>query len=236
MASGAPIPFVIRGTGQAHRVRAIGTKLRMEGPLSAFPKIVIGALATTAAAWFLHGPLGLGERCAAEARAADTAPPLNIDTGGDDGFNTEEAAAGQQAPTAGQETPATAEAAAACQAEVAGIASSGTINFATGGSGLAPDSGALVDRIATALKNCSGVSVEVAGHTDAQGSASSNHALSQQRAEAVVAALVQRGVPAARLTAKGYGETKPVDPSGPENNPRNRRIEFTVTTRGATVA
>lgn len=207
----------------------------MEGPLSAFPKIVIGALATTAAAWFLHGPLGLGERCAAEARSV-TAPPLDIGTGGDDGFNTEGAAAGQQAPAAGQEAPATAEAAAACQTEVAGIAGSGTINFATGGSGLAPESGALVDRIAAALKNCSGVSVEVAGHTDAQGSAASNQALSQQRAEAVMAALVQRGVPAGRLNAKGYGETKPVDSSGPENNPRNRRIEFTVSTPGTTVA
>lgn len=195
--------------------------------MSALPKIAIGALATTAAAWFLNGPLGLGENCAVESRvSASQSAGGDLSSGGvaseagagaEDGFNTEEA-------------PATAEATAACQSNVAGVASSGTINFAVGGSGVAADSSALVDRIAAAMKDCSGVSIEVAGHTDAQGDSASNQALSQRRAESIVAELVKRGVPTQRLTARGYGETKPVDPNGPESNPRNRRIEFTVST------
>ena len=201
--------------------------------MSAFAKIATGALVTTALAWFLHGPMGLGESCAAQSRATATVPaaatPAVPGTGADDGFNVGEASAAAEAP-------ATAEAVAACQANVTGVVSSGTINFATGGSGVAPESGALVDRIAAAVRDCSGVAVEVAGHTDAQGAAAANEALSQQRAETVIAELVKRGVPADRLTARGYGETKPVDPSGPENNPRNRRIEFTVSAAPVTPA
>lgn len=194
--------------------------------MSAFAKIATGALATTALAWFLHGPLGLGESCAAQARAVTPASSSSVSAaagnGTDDGFTTGE--------------PATAEAIAACQANVTRVASSGTINFATGGSAVATGSAALVDQIAAALQDCSGVSVEVAGHTDAQGDAGANQALSQQRAAAVVAELVKRGVPAAQLTARGYGETRPVDATGPENNPRNRRIEFTVSATPVTAA
>lgn len=192
--------------------------------MSALPKIATGALATTALAWFLHGPIGLGENCAAQSRAATSAsqPAASSANGTDDGFTTGE--------------PATAETAAACQANVTRAASAGTINFATGGSGVAPQSSGLVDQIAAALRDCSGVSVEVAGHTDAQGDAGANQALSQQRAEAVTAELVKRGVPAAQLTARGYGETRPIDSSGAEDNPRNRRIEFTVTAATVTAA
>jgi OmpA-OmpF porin, OOP family len=182
--------------------------------MSAPAKIATGALVTTALAWFLHGPLGLGENCTAQSRATTSESPISSGNGTDDGFTTGE--------------PATAEEAAACQANVTRAASSGTINFATGGSGVAPDSAALVDQIAAALRDCSGVTVEVAGHTDAQGDAAANQTLSQQRAETVMSELVKRGVPTGQLTAQGYGETRPVDPDGPEDNSRNRRIEFTV--------
>lgn len=195
--------------------------------MSAPVKIAIGALLTTALAGILNGPMGLGESCAARTRAGSEATPLAVpdstNTGADDGFNIGEASA-------------TPEAIAACQANVTGVVSSGTISFGSGGSGVAPDSAELVDRIAAAIRDCSGVMVEVAGHTDAQGAAASNQILSQQRAEAVAAELVKRGVPADRLTARGFGETKPVDPSGPEDNPRNRRIEFTVSAAPATAA
>lgn len=192
--------------------------------MSAFPKIAIGALLTTALAGFLNGPMGLGENCAAQSRAAtpQSRPVGTAGNASDDGFTTGE--------------PATAEQAAACQANVTKAASSGTISFATGGSAVAPESAALVDRIAAALQDCSGVTVEVAGHTDAQGDAGANQTLSQQRAQAVLAELVKRGVPAAQLTARGYGENKPVDAGGPESNPRNRRIEFTVSAAPITAA
>lgn len=189
--------------------------------MSALGKIGAGALATAAVAWFLHGPMGLGARCAgADASMASAAA------------DAEAAATGASAATAAgvtaAETPATAQAVAACQDNVTRVASSGTINFSTGGAVITPDSAQLLDALAAAAEACAGTAIEVAGHTDAQGSAESNAALSQRRAEAVVAALTERGVPAARLTAKGYGETQLKDPNGPENNPVNRRIEFEV--------
>lgn len=192
--------------------------------MSAFAKIAMGALATTALAWLLHGPFGLGENCASQSRAAASQSDSagSVANGADDGFTTGE--------------PTTAEAAAACQANVTRAASAGTINFATGGSGVAPESAALVDQIAAALQSCSGVTVEIAGHTDAEGDAAVNQALSQQRAEAVRAELVKRGVPAAQLATRGYGETRPIDATGPEDNPRNRRIEFTVSAASVTAA
>jgi OOP family OmpA-OmpF porin len=196
--------------------------------MSTSGKIVIGAIATTAAAWFLYGPLGLGARCIAEADARLAAAESGATAAG-----AATAAAGGLAAGAVVETPASAEAVAECQGNVTQIASSGAVNFATSGAAFAPESGALLDRLAEAARPCAGTTMEVAGHTDAQGDAKANEALSQRRAEAVVAALTERGVPAARLTARGYGETQLLDTAGPENNPVNRRIEFKVAAVGA---
>jgi outer membrane protein OmpA-like peptidoglycan-associated protein/tetratricopeptide (TPR) repeat protein len=79
------------------------------------------------------------------------------------------------------------------------------------------------------------VTIELGSHTDARGSAEYNERLSQRRADAAVAYLVKLGVPAARVTAKGYGESRPrnrctdgVDCSDAEHQ-ANRRTEFRVT-------
>ncbi len=69
---------------------------------------------------------------------------------------------------------------------------------------------------------------EIAGHTDASGSAARNLALSQARADAVVAFLVSHGAPATRLSAKGYGSQALLLPNLPLDA-RNRRVEARVT-------
>ena len=179
-------------------------------------KIIIGALATTALAWFLHGPMGFGQECAAEAATTANAPAAI-------------------APVA-SDAPADAAAVASCQKNVDAAIAGKTVKFGSGGAQIAPVSKDLLDAIGASLKDCAGTTVEVAGHTDRVGNPDSNMALSQSRAEAVKAALAERGVPADRLVAKGYGETKPTDPNAPENNPADRRIEFSVATAAAPAA
>jgi outer membrane protein OmpA-like peptidoglycan-associated protein len=88
---------------------------------------------------------------------------------------------------------------------------------------------AALDLLAADLKVCPKARVDVAGHTDADGDANANMALSVARAEAVIDALVKRGVAIDRLYAVGYGETLPLVPNTTKaNKAKNRRIEFTV--------
>lgn len=71
--------------------------------------------------------------------------------------------------------------------------------------------------------------LEVGGHTDNVGGEPHNLDLSQRRASAVVAWLVSRGVPAARLEAKGYGSSKPIASNDTAaGRDQNRRVEFDV--------
>jgi outer membrane protein OmpA-like peptidoglycan-associated protein len=182
-------------------------------------KILLGALGTAALAWFLHGPMKFGEKCAAGMPAATPAveAPLPAAT----------------AP----EAPATVEQVANCQTKVDGVIAGKTINFQTSGAAIAADSMPLIDAIATELKNCAGTTIEVAGHTDSRGSDTANQALSEARAAAVVKALSDKGVPAARLTSKGYGESKPLDPALTQDAyAKNRRTEFSVQAAGAAPA
>ncbi len=73
------------------------------------------------------------------------------------------------------------------------------------------------------------IEIEIAGHTDNKGSDEYNNTLSQGRSQAVVDYLVQQGIDAVRLTAIGYGESKPIDTNDtPEGQANNRRVEFTV--------
>jgi OmpA-OmpF porin, OOP family len=71
--------------------------------------------------------------------------------------------------------------------------------------------------------------IEVQGHTDNTGAADHNRALSQKRAEAVVAYLVSKGVDASRLKAKGYGPDQPLDTNTTAaGRQMNRRVEFHI--------
>ncbi|WBQ07491.1 channel-forming protein ArfA/OmpATb [Kribbella sp. CA-293567] len=86
-----------------------------------------------------------------------------------------------------------------------------------------------VARAAVLLKSCATFDIEVGGHTDNLGSAATSLPLSQQRADAVKATLVQLGVAAGRITSRGYGETRPVAPNTTSaGRIANRRVEIRV--------
>jgi outer membrane protein OmpA-like peptidoglycan-associated protein len=71
--------------------------------------------------------------------------------------------------------------------------------------------------------------IEVGGHTDNAGSDADNLKLSDQRANAVRDFLVKKGIEAARITAKGYGETQPMATNDTEEGRAlNRRTEVVV--------
>jgi OmpA-OmpF porin, OOP family len=79
------------------------------------------------------------------------------------------------------------------------------------------------------LNDCPIMLMEIAGHTDAQGSEGGNQALSQARADAVLLALQGRRVEVSGMRAVGYGETRPIaDNDTDAGREANRRIEFTL--------
>ena len=92
---------------------------------------------------------------------------------------------------------------------------------------LRPEAAAILDKTAASLATWQNANIEVAGHTDSQGSDDYNMKLSQDRAEAVRNYLISKGIAADRLTAKGYGESKPVaDNATEEGRTQNRRVEL----------
>jgi OmpA-OmpF porin, OOP family len=136
---------------------------------------------------------------------------------------------GDTAAAAAPEVPATAATVANCQTDVDTAIKGKKINFATGRAEITADSMPLIAELAKALKDCAGTTVEVSGHTDRTGNPAANQTLSEARANAVVAALAKDGVPAERMTAKGYGATKLLDEGlTPIAHAANRRIEFSV--------
>ncbi len=139
------------------------------------------------------------------------------------------AAAAIPAPPAKVETPASAAVIAECQQDINALMAGKTINFQSGSAYLAQESAVVIDELAKALAPCAGTQVEVQGHTDLIGNAEINQKLSQARAESVANALVAKGIPAARLTPKGYGATQPVENARTaEANAKNRRTIFSV--------
>ena len=101
------------------------------------------------------------------------------------------------------------------------------VNFEPLKDDLLPSSMAILDEVARQLIAAPTVRVEVGGHTDSHGTYTHNLRLSVERAEAVRAYLIMRGVDGTRLVARGYGPDKPVSGNGSAaGRAMNRRVEL----------
>ena len=107
------------------------------------------------------------------------------------------------------------------------------LNFEPGTATLTSTSQATVDELVIILKAHPDVKVTLEGHTDSQGDAAANKRLSQERAAAIKAKLVEQGaLTPDRIRTAGYGEERPVAPNDSEDGrARNRRTELVVTSR-----
>ena len=101
------------------------------------------------------------------------------------------------------------------------------ILFDTGSDRIKPESTPTLQQIADMLTQHADLRLTIEGHTDNVGNAASNKALSEQRAAAVKAYLVSKGIDAARIETAGLGDTRPAAPNAsPEGRQQNRRVEL----------
>lgn len=101
------------------------------------------------------------------------------------------------------------------------------VNFERGKSIMLAASHRELDNLAAFLLRNPDIRLKVEGHTDVIGDPDKNWELSEERAEAVAAYLVQKGIEAERIQAKGYGSSKPLVKGDPKKHyPVNRRVEF----------
>ncbi|MCV2867193.1 OmpA family protein [Defluviimonas sp. WL0002] len=118
-----------------------------------------------------------------------------------------------------------------CVAAINSALSEQKIDFEPGSARIAASANDTLDTIADHLRDCADAQIEVAGHTDSQGSDEMNMNLSRSRAQSVVQALMARRVLTGNLSAVGYGETIPIATNDTEEGrEQNRRIEFRLLT------
>ncbi len=93
------------------------------------------------------------------------------------------------------------------------------------------DAAVELDKLVQTLNDNPKITIELSSHTDSRGKDAYNMALSQKRAESAVSYIVSKGIDKSRITAKGYGESRPVIKAAKteEDYQRNRRTEFKVT-------
>src|SRR4029079_5710744 len=104
------------------------------------------------------------------------------------------------------------------------------VQFVTGSAKLTKSAMAELDKGAHILKDTPKINISIEGHTDNTGSAAGNQKLSEQRAAAVKAYLVKKGISADRMVAVGYGQTQPIaDNKTAAGRATNRRVDFKTT-------
>lgn len=102
------------------------------------------------------------------------------------------------------------------------------IHFDVDKATLTPESVQVLERLATVIRERPGLNLEIAGHTDSDGTGEYNLQLSQNRAQAVVDWLNEHGI-SNKLSARGYGESSPVASNTTnEGKAANRRVEIRV--------
>jgi len=192
-----------------------GWGLRVLAGLDAFSRLDRGRLNVTPAMILLRGATG------DPALQADLAARLSAALGPSAAFQLDILYEEDLDPVAALPTPEE------CLADVQAIQVRNKITFAPGSTELDGEALGVVRRIAAVLRDCDGVAMEIGGHTDSQGRAEMNAALSQSRADAVLAALMAERVLVGSLVAVGYGADRPVADNGTEDGREaNRRIDF----------
>ncbi len=105
-----------------------------------------------------------------------------------------------------------------------------TIYFEVNKTIIKPVSFGILNEVAQVLKDYPSLTIRIEGHTDSDGSDAYNLSLSHGRAESVRAYLIEQGIDGKRLTAEGYGETRPIDTNRTSaGKAKNRRVEFMIT-------
>lgn len=106
------------------------------------------------------------------------------------------------------------------------------LNFETGSTNLTPESQFQVTNIASIMKAFATAAIKIGGYTDNVGQPESNLKLSDERAKAVMAAIVGHDIAAERVEAEGYGEQFPVESNDTaEGRAKNRRTALSVRAR-----
>lgn len=105
----------------------------------------------------------------------------------------------------------------------------GGITFDTGKTNIKTNFNPVLNDIANVLVKYPDTHIDVQGHTDNVGNDADNLRLSELRAQSVVSALAQRGVPASRMKATGFGESMPIASNNtPQGREANRRVEIKI--------
>ncbi len=138
-------------------------------------------------------------------------------------------------PDEGEETAAGAtaqvdSAAQTCRDNVNAVIASHQITFRSGSPYINPASQQMLDRLAEAIEGCSGIRIEISGHSNGGGRTNVNMEMSAFRATTVRDALVERGVPSEMLTTIGKGADEPIGEDA--SDPANRRVDFAVSLIG----
>ncbi len=135
----------------------------------------------------------------------------------------------KEEPTVMQDKKDDTKSALDCQKRLNSIMAKNKIHFEYNKATIKKDSYALLDQIATTLKECKDKTIIVGGHTDSIGSYGYNQKLSEKRADAVKRYLLQKGLDKKSIIAVGYGERKPIASNmEKEGRAKNRRIEFKI--------